>query len=112
MAGHREEIHQVCIRKLEEEGLECPGAERVDELGTVLGEIERALGRDEGLPESSPLPGKSPAAAEHGRRRQHLGYRIETISRDFGVIAETVGELAARERLSFEARQYQVFNLC
>jgi signal transduction histidine kinase len=78
----------------------------------VIDEIARALARDEGLPESSPLPGKSRAAAEHGRRRQHFGYRIETISRDFGVISETLGELAAREGLSFEARQYQVFNLC
>jgi len=112
MAAHRGEIQQLCVRKLEADGLERAGDEVSDDLAIVVDEVTRALAREEGLPESSPLPGKSLAAAEHGRRRQQLGYRIETISRDFGVISETVGELATREGLSFDARQYRVFNLC
>jgi signal transduction histidine kinase len=112
IASHRDEINAHCVRKLNAEVVGRSGVELAADLGVVLDEIIRALAQDEGLPETSPLPGNSPTAAQHGRRRQQLGYRIETIVHDFGVIADAVGELAARQGLSFEAHQYHVFNRC
>jgi signal transduction histidine kinase len=112
LAQHRGEIRDLCVRKVQAQWPDRPGAELEADLATVIEEIVHALGREEGLPETSPLPGKSETAARHGRRRQELGYTIEVLARDFGAISESLGELAGREGLSFRAREYQVFNLC
>jgi signal transduction histidine kinase len=41
-----------------------------------------------------------------------MGYAIEKLALDFGTISDTVGELGAREGLSFAADEYHVFNQC
>ena len=112
IATHREEIRVLCLRKAQTAWPDRPGADVEGDLAIVVDEIARALGHEQGLPETSPLPGKSETAARHGRRRQELGYTIEIITRDFGAISDAVGEIAGRECLSFGAREYQVFNQC
>jgi signal transduction histidine kinase len=112
IAAHREEIRLSCLRKAEAASPARQGPDVEADLGTVIDEIIRALGHEQGLPETSPLPGKSETAARHGRRRQELGDTIEIIVRDFGAISDAVGDLADRACLSFGAREMQVFNQC
>jgi signal transduction histidine kinase len=83
-----------------------------DGFGALIDEIARALQRDAGLPASSPLPGTSKTASRHGGQRQSRGYSIPKLALDIGSISDSVGQLAAEERLSFGAREYQVFNQC
>jgi hypothetical protein len=113
IANRRDEIRDLCVRKIRADWPDQPGTNLETDLAALIDEIARALGREQGLPETSPLPGgKSETAARHGRRRQELGYTIQIISRDFGAISDSVGELAGPEGLCFDAREYQIFNLC
>jgi signal transduction histidine kinase len=112
IATNREEIRAICLRKAQEASPARAPPDVEADLAIVVDEIVRALGHDEGLPETSPLPGKSETAARHGRRRQELGDTIEIIARDFGAISDAVGDLAGRSCLSFGAREYQIFNQC
>jgi signal transduction histidine kinase len=112
IAAHREEIRSLCLSKAREAAPDRAAPDVEADLAIIIDEIVRALGHDEGGPETSPLPGKSETAARHGRRRQAFGDTIEIIARDFGAISDAVGELAEREGLSFGAREVQVFNQC
>jgi signal transduction histidine kinase len=112
IAQHRDEVRELCLRKAQAEQPGRADADVDGDLSIVVDEIVRALGHEQGLPETSPLPGKSETAARHGRRRQELGDTIEIITCDFGAISDAVGELAAREGLCFAAREYQVFSRC
>jgi len=111
MLEHRAEIEELCLRKMKQK---APRTEShmPTEVSTVIDEIIRAIGRDQGLPESSPLPGKSAAAAQRGRRRRQLGSTIDKISYDFGSISDAVGEIGRRHGMKFDAGDYQVFNVC
>jgi signal transduction histidine kinase len=112
IASNRDRIRDLCVEKVKDGWPERPDASVREQLTTVIDEIVRALASAQGFPVTSPLPGKSPTAARHGRQRQHLGYEIDVLNRDFGAIAQAVGELASREGLSFEAREYKIFDLC
>lgn len=112
MLENREELEELCLVKMKQKAPERTEASLPDELRTVIDEIIRALGREQGLPESSPLPGKSAAAARRGRRRKQLGSTIDKISYDFGSISDAIGEIGRRRGVSFDAADYQVFNLC
>jgi signal transduction histidine kinase len=115
LATNRDRIRDLCVAKVQsrDDARAGPPETNVrEQLSTVIDEIVRALESAQGLPVTSPLPGNSPTAARHGRQRQHLGYKIDVLNRDFGAIAEAVGELAGGEGLSFEAREYKIFDLC
>jgi signal transduction histidine kinase len=112
IAAHREEIRLLCLSKARAASPARAGPDVEADLALVIDEIVRALGHEQGLPETSPLPGKSETAARHGRLRQELGDTIEIIARDFGAISDAVGELAGREGLWWSAREMQVFNQC
>lgn len=112
MCENRAELEALCLRKIKEKAPERTESDLPDEIRTVIDEIIRALGRDQGLGETSPLPGKSAAAARRGRRRKQLGSTIDKISYDFGSISDSVGEIGHRQGLSFDAGEYKVFNQC
>lgn len=112
VSAHRDEILDLCIRKLQLEAGNVSRDEAKGELEGVLDEVILALGDHEEGTRRSPLPERSATACRHGRQRQQLSYSIERISRDFGSISDSVGEIAGREGLSFAADQYRIFNLC
>jgi signal transduction histidine kinase len=112
IASHRDEIRDLCVKKVRDGWPDRPDAPLREQLSTLIDEIVRALEREQGFPVTSPLPGNSPTAARHGRRRQHLGYKIDVLNHDFGAISEAVGDIASTQGLSFEAREYKIFDLC
>jgi signal transduction histidine kinase len=56
--------------------------------------------------------GKSSLAVAHGRQRFRQGFALNIIVRDYGSISDVVGELGGESQCSFDAREYQAFNLC
>jgi signal transduction histidine kinase len=81
-------------------------------LAPVLDEIKRALQREAGLPVASPLPGSSECAARIGEQRLLLGFSIADVPRAIGALSDATGALGKKARLSFDAADYQMFNLC
>lgn len=112
MAAHRAEVLTACVNRLEAVSPDRSRDELAADLHLVIDEVIRALQEDAGLPVSSPLPGRSPTAAEHGRQRQQLGYEIEKLALDFGTISDSVGALGAERGLVFQSREYQVLDRC
>lgn len=112
IAQNREELLAMIVARMKKQSPERTDEELADGFRVIIDEIVRALQEHAGLPTTSPLPGKSQAAAQHGSQRQHRGYEIQKIPLDFGSISDSVGELGARQGLSFAADEYQVFNTC
>jgi signal transduction histidine kinase len=112
LSQNRAEILAMSVQQMKSKSPERQESELAAEFDEVLDEIVRALQVDAGLPASSPLPGKSAAATRHGARRQRRGDAIEKLALDFGAISNAMGSLGARLGLSFEAKEYRVFNAC
>jgi hypothetical protein len=110
--GHTDEILRCCVAKLRQANPERDDIDLLDGLGVILDEIRRALRRHAGLPDQSPLPGSSEAAANVGEQRLHRGYPIVMIASSFGSLSDAVGELSGNSGLSFAADDYNMFNLC
>jgi signal transduction histidine kinase len=109
MAQHREEICRLVVSDLQPWE---PEGDIVRGVSDLLDEVVRALQRHAGLPVSSPLPGASPTAMWLGARRQAKGYAISRIVQDIGAICNRLGEVGAAHGVSFDAREFQVFNQC
>jgi signal transduction histidine kinase len=86
--------------------------ELLEGIPKFLEEVIRALRRDAGLSDSSPLPGRSDAAVQHGRQRQRRGFRIEAACTGFGAVCDSVTELAMAHGVAVNTREYQLLNQC
>lgn len=112
MNDHRDELFAMTAGKIKDHSPELNDEEVGADIQPILNEIVGALEREDGLPATSPLPGKSITAGHLGSLRQHRGYPIDKLALDLGSISDSLGELGARHGLSFTAREYQVFNTC
>lgn len=112
IAGRRADVLALCVAKVRERSPERNEVEIAADLEIVVDEIVRALQEDDGLPVTSPLPGRSASAGEHGARLQRSGHSVANLALDFGTISDSVGELGAREHRRFNSREYQTFNKC
>jgi signal transduction histidine kinase len=67
-----------------------------DHLPHILDELLAALRAGEGKPSVSPLPQESPASASHGTQRLRVGFDVEEVVREYGILADILlDELAA-----------------
>lgn len=110
MAQHRAELLDLCVQKVKRATPDWDEQELADRFSVLIDEVFRAQQQADGLPVTSPLPGRSEAAARYGGRRQMRGYAITNIATDVGSISDSVGQLGAAKGMSFSAREYQVFN--
>lgn len=108
----RGEILALAVQKMKARSPEGTEGELAVEFDVVIEEIVGALRKDAGIPDPSPLPGKSAAASRVGGQRQSRGYAVEKIALHFGTISESVGELGARRGYRFGAQEYRIFNSC
>jgi signal transduction histidine kinase len=78
----------------------------------LFDEMVRALRRDAGLPDRSPLPGHSEVAANLGRVHQRTHDGIGRVALSIGAISSSLGDVAGAVGRHFSAREYRVFNEC
>ena len=112
LADYRESILAECSRLLESTPDSPAATGLTPELTIFYDEIVRAMKREAGQAETSPLPGGSEAAARHGGERQQEGFDVTRLAKDFGVISNSIGIVGASLGLSFDAKEYGVFNEC
>src|SRR5688572_9723863 len=105
-SDNRSAVLARCVQKLREKSADRAEQEVADHLDTFLDEVIRALRREAGLRDSSPLPGWSDTAAMLGEKRQREGYDITTVSAIFGAISQALGEIGGAQGLSFTAKEY------
>ncbi len=75
-----------------------------DHLPQILEELLAAFAEREGRPVDAALPEQSPASARHGSQRLRVGFDVEQVVREYGILAEIlVDEVEhAREALSHD----------
>jgi signal transduction histidine kinase len=82
-------------------------------LYRFVDEVIAALERDGRLPPHlQSATQRIATAADLGEEQKRLGVPIEDIPLIFGAVSDQVGELAGAGNLSFDAREYRVFNQC
>ncbi|HVJ18072.1 MAG TPA: HAMP domain-containing sensor histidine kinase [Polyangiaceae bacterium] len=112
LASYRDEVLNRCRDKLKELLSTPEDGDLPYDLPVFYDEIVAALRRQAGLPAVSPLPRESQAAAHHGEERQHAGYAVTTLARDFGVISDSIGEVGELVGESFGADEYRLLTQC
>ena len=111
MSRHRDEILQVCRKRLRD-SVVANGALEHD-VTIFFDEIVEALRRHNGLAGGgSPLPGKSEAAARLGEQQQRAGLHPAKVPLIFGAISNAIGQTGERHGLAINADEYYVFNQC
>jgi len=112
LASHRDEVLRRCREKLRDVAASPEDGDLPDDVPIFYDEIVAALRRQAGLPSESPLPHESKAAAHHGQERQHAGYGVSSLARDFGVISDSIGEVGESVGESFGADEYRLLTQC
>lgn len=112
MATNRGEILDHSIAKMASTASGRSREDLATDFASFVDDVIRALQREAGLPAASELPGKSESAKRFGGRRHERAYAIELLPLHLGSVSDTVGEIAARQGLSFPAGEYRMFNLC
>jgi signal transduction histidine kinase len=79
-----------------------------DHLPNILDELLGALRVAAGQRAESPLPDQSPASAQHGTQRLRVGFDVEEVVREYGILQDILlDELAAAEH-SLDHREWRL----
>ena len=112
LTEHRDEIVSRCERKLRARHPDRPADEAVDSIPQFIDELIKAERREGGIDEPSELPTNAPYAKEHGAQRFPKGFDITDIAMDYGVISDTIGDLAMEHHAMLDPRSYKLLNEC
>ena len=111
MTEHREEILQVCKKRLHDDVMNSGKLDQDVEI--FFDEIIQALRHHHGL-DGAPVPPlmKSEAAARLGQKPQRAGLEPAKVPLIFGAISSAIGHTGECRGLSIDADEYNVFNRC
>jgi signal transduction histidine kinase len=112
LTENRDEIVLRCERKLRQRHPDREPEELLDTIPEFLDELIKAELRIAGLPATTPLPDDSEHARAHGQQRFQRGYAISELPHDFGMISDTIGELAIEKNVHLDAPSYKLLNQC
>ncbi len=85
-----------------------PTLELTNHMPRFLGEIITALRVDAGLPASGLLPEESNAAAVHGAQRLRLGFSLDSVVREYGVLRDTIVKIGLESAGQITFRELQI----
>lgn len=102
---HRERILGLCRRAQ-------PAGESSEHAARFLDETVRALRRQAGLPEDSPLPDKSDIAAGHGEVRARTGAEIRDVVDDYGSMCTAITTVAEEQNETISPAEFKLLNQC
>jgi signal transduction histidine kinase len=108
----RAEILGTCEEKLRANMPERPRDELMHLIPAFLEELRLALLADKGKSDGSPLPGRSESAAKHGELRFARQYAPWDIAHDYGIVCDSLTEVAARFGRDLDVREVQILNRC
>jgi signal transduction histidine kinase len=108
---NRDELLGRAIGKLHSENPRLTTDELRAGLGAFLDELLEALQRDPGKSYPPPTPMRPEVAAARGAEIRRHGSPIAAVSRYFGVLSDTLGEVASDHGVSFDPREYQVLDV-
>jgi len=113
LSEHREQLLELCTSKLRDRAPDKSSSELLGELPAFLDEVISAISRENSRsPEDPAVALGAGPAAELGRQRKEIGFDVALTVLSFGVVSDAVGELGKAAQLSFEARDYRIFNQC
>lgn len=112
LTEHRDEILERYARKLRAMHPSRPDEEVFHTIPAFIDELIKAERREGGFPEHTPLPGEAPHARAHGLQRFQNGFTITQLTADFGLISDTIGEVAIKYDFQLDPRSYRLLNSC
>jgi signal transduction histidine kinase len=83
-----------------------------DHLPHLLDELLAALRAAEGQPAASPLPEESPASVRHGAQRLRVGFDVQEVVREYGLLAEIVLDELSATGQSLDTREWRLAVQC
>ena len=115
LKAHRDEIVACFVAEVQRKDLSPPGVAHsllVDHIPMFLDEIVLELERLDGVRFSHDALDQSKTARQHGEQRRTLGYDLEGVIREYGVLRHSILEAAkaAGARLSIE--EFDVLAKC
>lgn len=81
-------------------------------LPKFLDEIVAALRDDAGLSSVGPTPNESTTAAGHGQQRLQLGFSVESVVREYGVLRDAIVDTATAAGVAISFRELQLVFHC
>src|SRR5262245_27528847 len=109
---HRDEILARCLIALKDQ---CPNRqdhELLEGISRFVDELVRALARDAGISENRNDDAEhgDATARQHGATRRNQGFDLSRVVHDYGLVCETVTEMASEHDETFNPREYQRLN--
>jgi len=83
-----------------------------DHLPHILDELVEALRAAEGRAAASPLPEESPASVRHGTQRLRVGFDVEEVVREYGLLEEIVLDEFAATGQTLDTREWRLAMQC
>ena len=84
--------------------------ELMDHLPAFLDEIVSALREDAGLSPNGPTPEESPSATVHGQQRLRLGFSLDAVVREYGVLRDVIVATARDAGAQITFRELRVLS--
>lgn len=79
-----------------------------DHLPSILDELLGALRVADGQRAESPLPDQSPASAQHGTQRLRVGFDVEEVVREYGILQDILLDELANTGQSLDHREWRL----
>lgn len=79
-----------------------------DHLPSILDELLGALRVADGQRAMSPLPDRSPASAQHGTQRLRVGFDVEEVVREYGILQDILLDELADTGQSLDHREWRL----
>ncbi len=115
LAEHRDAIVALFVAEVERTAVSPPGVGRsllVDHIPKFLDEIAAELARADGVRVSQEAIDRSASARRHGEQRWTLGYDLEAVIREYGVLRHCVLGAVKEEGIALSVDEFDVLAKC
>ncbi len=115
LSEHRDQIVARFVTEVERKRLSPPGVARallVDHIPRFFDEIAAALARFEAVRPSLEAAGTSETARDHGEQRWNLGYDLEALVLEYGVLRHCVLQAAKEAEVPVSIDEFDVLAKC
>lgn len=115
LGERRDEIVGCFVRVVQQRDLSPPGVSRahlIDHIPRFLDEIVAELSRVDTLRFSQDAADTSTTARQHGGQRWSLGYDLEALIREYGILRHCIIETAKESQVSISLDEFDVLAKC